>query len=47
MQGTQHEDEKGGELCDATIESNHNVNVELNHQCRQQTSIKSAHNMDL
>ena len=47
MEGTQHEDEKGGESCDATIESGHDLNLEPNHQCGQHTSKKSTQNPDL
>ena len=43
----QHEDEKGGESYDATIESVHDLNLEPNHQCGQQTSRKSTQNLDL
>ena len=43
----QHEDEKDGELRDATIESGHDMNLEPNHQCGQQTSVKVAQNPDL
>ena len=46
-EGMDHEDEKGGESCDATIESGHDMNLEPNHQCHQQTSRKSAQNPDL
>ena len=45
MEGTQHE--KGGESYDATIESGHDLNLEPNHQCGQQTRRKSALNLDL
>ena len=47
MEGTQHEDEKGGESCDATIHSGHDLNLEPNHQCGQQTSRKYAQNTNL
>ena len=43
----QHEDEKGGQSCDATIESDHDLNLEPNHQFGQQNSKKSAQNLDL
>ena len=42
--GHTHEDEKGGESCDATIESNHYMNLEPNHQCGQQNIRKFAQN---
>ena len=47
MEGTQHEDENGGESCYATIESDHDLNLEPSHQCGQQTSRKSIQNLDL
>ena len=43
----QHEDEKGGESCDATIEFGHDLNLKPNHQYGQQTSRKSTQNPDL
>ena len=43
----QHDDENDGESCDATIEFGHDMNLEPNHQCGQQTSRKSAQNPDL
>ena len=43
----QHEDEKGGQSCDATIESDHDLNLQLNHQCGQQTNRKSTQNPNL
>ena len=38
---------RGEETCDGTIESSHDLNLEPNHQCGQQTSIKSTQNLDL
>ena len=46
-EGMQHEDEKDGESCEAIIESSHDLNIEPNHQCGQQTSRKSTQNLDL
>ena len=43
----QHEDEKDGESCDATIESNHDLNLEPNHRRSEQNSRKSAQNLYL
>ena len=46
-EGMQHDDENDGESCDATIEFGHDMNLEPNHQCGQETSRKSAQNPDI
>ena len=46
-EGMQHEHENDGESHVATIKSGHDLNLEPNHQCDQQTSRKSVENPDL